>query len=363
MKTNQTYIDLGAGVAGDMLLGAMIDLGLSVPELTATLQRTISIKDFKIISERTERQKWPARNFVVKGDRPFGGFPKMRNVIAKAALPVPVKMKSLEILKSLDRAEQKAHGTKSSDWDPNGLGLLDTLVDVLGTSWGFWKLSLQSVKASALNTGRIAPATAALLKENTIPSYTTQSQLELATPTGVAIVSAFVEEFGTFSFESFHRAGYGAGQRDTPDHPNVLAIYLGGAKESHWGRDQVILLETLIDDMDPRLYPHVTELLFEKGALDVWWSAVGMKKGRPGISFSVLCSPEKENLIVEVLFQETTTLGIRRLPVQRHILPRESKGLYKIAILAHGQNKRQVEYEKARKRAESLSVPLRELLR
>lgn len=372
MKTNPTFIDLGAGVAGDMLLGAMIDLGLSVPELTATLQRAIGLKDFKIVSERTERQKWPARDVVVKGDRPFGGFLKMRNVIVKAALPTPVKSRSLEILKSLNRAEQKAHGSKSSDWDPNGLGLLDTFVDVVGTSWGFWKLGLQPTKASSLNTGRIAPATAALIKERAIPCYTTQSQLELATPTGVAIISAFVEEFGTFSFETFHRAGYGAGQRDTLDRPNVLAMYTGAPSAQlsplarggkGWNKDQVILLETLIDDMDPRLYPHVTELLFKKGALDVWWSAVGMKKGRPGISFSVLCPPEKEDLLVEVLFQETTTLGVRRLLVQRHVLPRESKGLYKIAILAHGENKKQVEFELARKRAESLSIPLRKLLK
>ena len=91
MKTTETYLDLGAGVAGDMLLGAMIDLGLSVPELTATLQRDIGLKDFKIVSEHTERQNWPARSVVVRGDRPFGGFSKMQTVISRAVLPLPVK--------------------------------------------------------------------------------------------------------------------------------------------------------------------------------------------------------------------------------------------------------------------------------
>ena len=207
---------------------------------------------------------------------------------------------------------------------------------MLGTSWGFWKLGLQHVdKGLAVeyrpNCSGRPPG---CLKNTPSPLITCRLQFELATPTGAAIISAFVEEYGSFSFDSFHQAGYGAGQRDIPGRPNVLAIYQGapspppspalggrGIKGEGWGQDRVILLETLIDDMDPRLYPHVTELLFKKGALDVWWSPVGMKKGRPGISFSVLCSPEKENLIVEVLFQETTTLGVRRLPVQRHGRP------------------------------------------
>jgi uncharacterized protein (DUF111 family) len=188
-----------------------------------------------------------------------------------------------------------------------------------------------------------------------------QSSFELATPTGVAILSSFASHYESMTFTPLQRAGYGAGLRDIPGKPNVLAIYQGSP--TIWSRDQVVLLETHIDDMDPRLYPHVTDLLFKKGALDVWWSSVGMKKGRPGTAFSVLCSPEQENVMTAILFQETTTLGIRRQALERHVLPRQSKGRFKIAILPHGENKKQVEYEPARKRADRSSIPLRELLK
>jgi uncharacterized protein (DUF111 family) len=143
----QTFIDCGSGVAGDMLLGALVDLGLSPAELSATLKRAIREKDWKLNVSHVERQGWPARALVVEGDRPFGGYRKMKQRVAEAALPEAVKRRALDILSRLDKAECGAHRSSSSHWETDGLGLLDTLVDVLGTSWGFWKMGISSVYA------------------------------------------------------------------------------------------------------------------------------------------------------------------------------------------------------------------------
>jgi len=359
------YLDGSSGVAGDMILGALTGLGLPSAELNQILHRALKEKRFKVMVKRTERQTWPAWSVTVKGDRHFGSIAQMRALVARSPLPSSVKRRSLAILTTLESAERQAHGASHSSLDPQGLGLLDTLVDVVGCSWGFWKLGIESLDASALNTGRIAPATAVMLRESRLPIYSDQQRYELATPTGVAILLHIVSHFSPLPPTHLAKAGYGAGQLDMAGKPNVLAIYQSVSDETggSWPRDRVVLLETAIDDMDPRLYPHVTDLLFKAGALDVWWAPVGMKKGRPGIAFSVLCPTEKEQGLLQILFHETTTLGVRRLPLERYVLPRERKGLLKTAILAQGQIKQQVEFELARKKAQHLSIPLRKLLK
>jgi len=323
MNRNQTYIDCGSGVAGDMLLGALIELGLSVEELNKTLHRAIPLERWKIVARRTERQGWPARSVMVEGDRFFGSGERMKQVVRRSGLPRAVKMTALQIFDRMISAEKRAHGGHSKgEFDRDGLGLLDTLVDVLGSSWGFWRLGFSPVTASHVNTGRIAPATAQILKECKIPAYSTQSQLEFATPTGVAILSVLAKDFGAMPALDIRAAGYGAGQKDIPGKPNVLAIYRGTlvGTQTDIPREPVLLLETVMDDMDPRLYPHVSELLMKNGALDAWWISAGMKKGRPGIAYSVLCRPEDEQKLVHILFTETTTLGIRRVPLERWTL-------------------------------------------
>src|SRR5262249_36586793 len=151
---------LASGVAGDMLLGALIDLGLPLDELSSVIRRAARLKDFSLVSRRTERALWPARDFVVKGDRPFGDFRKMSALLERAALPKPVRDRALQVLARLDHAESKVHRARHSHWDPKGIGLFDTFVDVLGTSWGFWKLGIERAVVSPVHAGRMAPATA-----------------------------------------------------------------------------------------------------------------------------------------------------------------------------------------------------------
>ena len=395
----QAYIDCGSGVAGDMLLGALLGLGLPVAECQRVLFRAIGEKGWNLQVEKVHRQGWPALAVQVKGDRPFGSPAKMQQRVRASRLAGPIKRNADAILKRLQTAEQRVHGGKSGSFDSDGLGLLDTLVDVVGCCWGFWKLGLSDVMASPLNTGRLAPASAWMLQDRAIPAYTTDSQRELATPTGIAILCELARQFGPMPVLNLQVSGYGAGTFDSPERPNVLAIHQGEmipGRHPGEGRglsidgfrltshsydligrdsppdargttarmtDDVVLLETNIDDMDPRLYPHVSDLLFKAGALDVWWAPIGMKKGRPGIAFSVLCRPEEESRLAGFLFQETTTLGIRRCPLQRWVLPRTVKGRRKIACLPDGTRRSRVEFERVKIEARSRSIPLQKLLK
>lgn len=358
------YIDCGSGVAGDMLLGALIGLGLSPRELEQTLQKTINEKGWKLVIAPTERQGWPAWSLKVQGDRPYGSVGKMKALARRSALPTPVKEPALAIFNALEQAEKDAHGHDHAHFDPAGLGLLDTVVDVLGCAWGFWKLGITKPTTSILNTGRIAPATAALLQRAKIPAYSENTAHELATPTGVAILSILVKRFESLAAFQIEKAGYGAGSHDRHGRPNVLAIYRGESVSRAKGvnQDTVVLLETVIDDMDPRLYPHVMDLLLKQGALDTWWAPIGMKKGRPGIAFSVLCLPDLETKLLNIIFQETTTLGVRRSAVQRWTLPRTVQGMTKVARLPGRRVKSQVEFELAKAAATRRDTPLRKLL-
>ncbi len=363
MSRADFYLDLGSGVAGDMLIGALVGLGLRIGELNAVLHKVIPVKGWNVRVQKTEREGWPAYAVTVDGDRPFGDFNKMNALVRRAQLPSVVKTRAGEILESLQSAEAQAHGSRKTTWDRTGLGLLDTLVDVLGTSWGFWRLGIDQVNASPLCVARLAPAASAMLSKSMVPCIQTGSPFEIATPTGVAILLAIAKSYGGAPLSQIARAGYGAGKREIPGKPNVLALFRGVKHPEPWNQDEIVVLETAIDDMDPRLYPHAADQLFKAGALDVWWTPIGMKKGRPGISFTVLCAQATESAMLKILFRETTTLGVRRHLTRRWTLPRQSNGLYKIAILPHGQTKKQVEYEKARKRAERLSKPLKALLR
>jgi uncharacterized protein (DUF111 family) len=221
------YIDCGSGVAGDMILGALIGLGLDPWELQSTLQRVIPVKGWSLRVKAVERRMWPAWSLKVHRDRPFTNPKKMLAAVRHAPLPDPVRKKALLILSALQEAERQAHGHDHGHFDPKGLGRIDTLVDVVGSCWGFWKLGIKDVSASALNTGRIAPATTHLLARYKIPVFSDTAVLELATPTGVAILTQTVQQFASMPIQNLIKTGYGAGTLERNGKPNVLAIYQG----------------------------------------------------------------------------------------------------------------------------------------
>ena len=223
----RTYIDCGSGVAGDMLLGALIGLGLSPRELEATLKTVVPLRGWRLEVKRVERRMWPAWSLRVVGDRPFESPDKMLESVKRAKLPEAVRKKSLEILMALKRAETEAHGHDHGRFDARGLGRIDTLVDVVGSAWGFWRLGIVGATASPINTGRIAPATTRLLTRARVPVFSDSSKLELATPTGVAILTHMVRRFTSLPPLILLKTGYGAGSLERDGKPNVLAIYQG----------------------------------------------------------------------------------------------------------------------------------------
>jgi uncharacterized protein (DUF111 family) len=226
-----TYIDCGSGVAGDMLLGALIGLGLSPRELESTLKRVIPANGWSLDIQSVERRMWPAWSLKVRRDRPFTSPKKMLEAVRRGPLPDPVRKRAIAILSSLQQAEREAHGHDHGHFDPKGLGCIDTLVDVIGCSWGFWKLGIREVTASALNTGRIAPATAQILARAKVPVFSDTSAQELATPTGTAILTNMVRRFIPMPPMRVLQAGYGAGSLKRDGRPNVLAIYQGKASQ------------------------------------------------------------------------------------------------------------------------------------
>jgi pyridinium-3,5-bisthiocarboxylic acid mononucleotide nickel chelatase len=229
IEEKSTYIDCGSGVAGDMLLGALIGLGLSPRELESTLKRVIPLNGWSLHIKSVERRMWPAWSLKVLRDRPFTSPEKMLSAVRRAPLPEPVRKRALAILVSLQQAEREAHGHGHGQFDAKGLGRIDTLVDVVGCSWGFWKLGIRDAAASALNTGRIAPATARLLARAKLPVFSDTSAQELATPTGTAILANIVSRFIPMPPLQILQAGYGAGTLERDGKPNVLAIYQGKA--------------------------------------------------------------------------------------------------------------------------------------
>jgi uncharacterized protein (DUF111 family) len=222
-----TYIDCGSGVAGDMLLGALIGLGLSPRELETTLQRVIPANGWSLDIQSVERRMWPAWSLKVRRDRPFTSPKKMLAAVRRGPLPEPVRKRAIAILSSLQQAEREAHGHDHGHFDPKGLGRIDTLVDVIGCSWGFWRLGIKEATASVLNTGRIAPATARLLARAKVPVFSDTAEQELATPTGVAILTHMAKHFTPMPPLLILKSGYGAGTLERDGKPNVLAIYQG----------------------------------------------------------------------------------------------------------------------------------------
>jgi len=228
-------------------------------------------------------------------------------------------------------------------------------------------LGINEVYSSPLNLGKPAPATVEIVKAGNVPVYSTNPRVEMTTPTGAAIISAIAKSFGGMPPIRVESSGSGAGTFEFDDIPNILGLITGQSLEKNVPplqipTDEVKVLETNIDDMDPRIYPYVMDKLFGLGARDVWLSQVIMKKGRPGTVLSVICTKDKEKDIVNTIFRETTTLGIRSYPCSRHVLKRETGADKKTAFVPGSKPKVKSEYEKAREQAVQLKKPLKNIL-
>ena len=328
----QAFLDCFSGVSGDMLLGALIDAGWPETELTSLPER-LGLEGIRIDVEEVKRQG--IRGIHVQicglGPQPFRNLRDIEAIFARSDLSPGITGRSLEVFTQLAQVESRVHSCPLETVHFHEIGAVDTILDVVGTVSGLAYLSIKRLFCSSIplargwvecEHGRMplpAPACAELLKD--IPVYGVDGGGELVTPTGAALIKVLADEFRTFPEMRVKKIGYGAGSRDIPQQANLLRIWLGEAQSLEEG-SVVVELKSYIDDMNPEWYEYLMERLFGTGALDVVMSPIHMKKNRPGIEITVIALPGYEDRLSRVLFEESTTSGIRLSRSMRYILPK-----------------------------------------
>lgn len=334
--TTIAYLDCFSGIAGDMMLAALLDAGVPLEIVEQPLSK-LPLNGFELEVARVEKHGIAATQVKVRGENTgvLRNYFSVRGLLENADVSPRARDIALEVYRRLAEAEAAVHGTDVGHVPFHELGAADTIVDVLGAAVGLDHLGIDHVYASAVATGMgmmrtehgmmpiPAPAVVELLKN--APVYSRGIPYELVTPTGAAILAATVEHYGDIPPMRIARAGYGAGTREL-EIPNLLRIMIGesAAEEDLFGPVPAVLLETNIDDMNPELYEYVIERLFAAGAQDAWITPIVMKRGRPAVTLTVLVGPREERACRDVLFAETTTLGMRRRTTEKWTLPRET---------------------------------------
>ena len=374
------YFDCFSGISGDMTLGALIDLGVPVEALISEMKK-LPIENWSIETVRERRGAIEGTRVLVSAlDQPHRSFSHIREMLDGSGLDAAVKEKSIAVFTRIAQAEGRVHGVDPEKVHFHEVGAVDSILDIAGTVFCLKYLDIGKIIASPIPLGRgfvntqhgtiplPAPATSLLLSG--VPVYGTPIERELVTPTGAAIVSSLAESFGTLPSMTLLSTGYGVGTNPASDPPNLLRVYLGTELDSTRVR-QLIMIETSIDDMNPEFYNYVSEKLFALGALDVGIVPVQMKKNRPGVLLRVLIDPALEDTAAELLFNETTTLGIRVLDVRRIEVPREGKTIatefgpcrVKRVQLPNGTERLIPEYEECRRIAGETGVPIPDVYR
>jgi uncharacterized protein (TIGR00299 family) protein len=336
--TRLAYVDAVAGVAGDMLLGALLDAGAD-PEYVRSGLAALALDGLALETEATSRHGIAARrvSVVATPERDVHrNWADVRDLLDGAALPPRALERAHAVFAALARAEGRVHDVAPENVHFHEVGALDAIGDVCGIVLALEELDIDELACSPLPAprglidaahGRLplpAPATLELLRG--APLYGVDVSVELVTPTGAAVVAALAVEFGPLPAMHLQTVGYGAGTRDLQELPNVVRVLVGERDRLAGGdgvREDVMLIETNLDDLSPELVPDAAERCFAAGALDVWVSPAQMKKGRPGIVFSALARPADERAVAEAILRETTTLGVRVSAARRWELARE----------------------------------------
>jgi uncharacterized protein (TIGR00299 family) protein len=332
----QAYFDCFSGISGDMTLGALIDLGAPVDWLQKELSR-LPLNGFQLTATPVMRNGIRATfaSVEIENSDHSRDYKTIKSLLESCPLSDAVKSRSLTIFERLALAEAGIHGCALYEVHFHEVGGVDALVDIVGTALCLEKLEINQVISSRIPLGSgfvdcqhgklplPAPATVEILKDVTV--YGTDVACELVTPTGAAIITSLAESFGPLPPMRVEKIGYGAGQRELADRPNLLRIIKGSPAASDDGlsTDEIIILETCIDDMNPELFGYIMERLFSDGALDVYWIPLHMKKNRPGTMVQVLCEQAGKDRLIQRLLSETTSLGVRYYKATRKLLARE----------------------------------------
>jgi uncharacterized protein (TIGR00299 family) protein len=384
------YLDCASGISGDMTLGALVDAGAELAAIQAGID-SLGLPRCRLVRSEVKKKGFRATQITVEHE-PEHKHRHLHHITAMidgSRLTAGQKALAKRIFQKLAEAEAKVHGSTIEKVHFHEVGAVDSIADIVGSAIGFDLLGVERIVCSPIPTGHgfveiahgrcsiPAPATGELLRG--IPLAPLDVEGELTTPTGAAIVAALADEFGLLPAMTTDRIGYGAGQKDFP-HPNILRILIGeptsGEAASAAGRqnvtqhrphtENIILLETNLDNATGETIGHAVDRLWTAGALDVSITTVQMKKGRPGIVISVQTHPADADRLESILFQDTPTLGVRRTSVQRTVLAREERTVEtpygpvagKVAYLPDGSQRFTPEYEAVRESAERSAASL-----
>ena len=346
------YFDCFAGAAGDMILGALLDAGLPFDALKRALG-SLAVEGWDVSVDRVVKTGVTAAKFRVHehshaqlGDGDGHGHQHyhLKHIFAaieRSALNEPGKAKAIKMFRRLGEAEAAIHGTTMDKVHLHEVGALDSIIDIVGAVFALEWFNADRIVVSPINVGGgmvksahgvfpvPAPATLALLKD--APVYSSGIQAELLTPTGALILTEYASAFGPVPPMTIDRIGYGAGDRELKETPNVVRVLVGESTEVRsttasavaGPATQIVVLECEIDDMNPQIFGALMDQLYAAGALEVFYAAVQMKKNRPGTLMTIVARPEQRETMTEIVFRESTTIGVRYQELARECLDRE----------------------------------------
>jgi hypothetical protein len=330
------YFDCFAGASGNMILGGLVALGVDEKELVKQI-KLLNISDFEIEISTANKSGISAvhAKVIVPHEHAHRHLRDIEKIITDSQLSDKIKQRAIQIFTRLAEAEAKIHGIVVNKVHFHEVGAMDAIIDVVGACIGFERLGIEKFACSKIHVGsgfaKMAhgkfpippPAVAELLQG--IPIYSTEIEGELCTPTGAAIISTLSETYGEINDLKTEKIGYGAGTRDYADFPNVIRLMLGEveSRESRVESKRLILLETNLDDTTGQVLGFVMDKAFELGALDCWFTPIQMKKNRPATMISILCEYQNRQKLTELLYLETTTLGVRVREIERDCLERK----------------------------------------
>ena len=376
MKT--LYFDCFAGASGDMILGALVAAGVD-PQLLREQLSLLHVDGFNLNFETVDRSGLSATYARVETahEHKHRHLSDIKKIIDSSGVSDAAKNLAIQIFMRLAEAEARVHNEPVDHVHFHEVGALDAIVDIVGAAICFDLLQIDRFVCSPLHVGsgmiQMAhgrfpvppPAVAELIKG--VPFYSSDIQGELLTPTGAAIITTVCKEFGPIPQMTTEVTGYGAGTRQYKDFPNVLRVLLGETGADSATDERLWMIETNIDDMSPQLLGHVMDRAFEQGALDCYFTPVQMKKNRPGVLLSILSEGDKKETLMNLLFTETTTLGVRSYEVARRALRRSMVRVetpygpidVKVAHLNGRVVNEMPEFEQVRAAAVAASVPVK----
>jgi uncharacterized protein (TIGR00299 family) protein len=373
------YLDCASGISGDMTLGALVDAGIDLAALNAGV-KSLGLPGVNLVASTVKKKGFRATQITVEHE-PEHKHRHLHHITAMidgGSLTARQKELAHRIFRRLAEAEAKVHNSTIEKVHFHEVGAVDSIADIVGAAIGWDLLGVERIVASHVPTGTgfieiahgrcsiPAPATAELLQG--VPLAASTVECELTTPTGAAILATLVESFGPLPAMTIERIGYGAGQKDLESQANLLRLLVGRSSDSQ-ADERLWIVETNLDDTSGEVIGHTIARLWEAGALDVYTTAIQMKKNRPGVTLTVLCPAEAVQAVEAILFRETTTLGIRRHEVSRRKLRRETQEVETpwgkvtgiTAWLDDTTPRFSPEYESCRQLAEQKEISLREV--